>query len=107
MILRNLERQPVRTFISVLGIAFAVAVLLVGLAFIDVMEVLITQQFVVAMRQDATVNFVEPRSARATYAVEHLPGVMDVEPMRACRSACAPGRDRARSRSSGCPPNPV
>ena len=41
MILRNLERQPVRSVTSVVGIAFAVAVLLVGLAFIDVMDVLI------------------------------------------------------------------
>ena len=94
MILRNLERQPVRTFISVLGIAFAVAVLFVGFAFIDVMEVLIAQQFVVAMRQDATVNFVEPRSERAIHAVEHLPGVIDVEPMRA-----VPVRLRAGPRS--------
>ena len=45
MILRNLERQPGRTFVSVLGIAFAVAVLFVGLAFIDVMDELIDQQF--------------------------------------------------------------
>jgi putative ABC transport system permease protein len=94
MILRNLERQPVRTFISVLGIAFAVAVLFVGLAFIDVMEVLIAQQFEVAMRQDATVNFVEPRSERAIHAVERLPGVIDVEPMRA-----VPVRLRVGSRS--------
>jgi putative ABC transport system permease protein len=94
MILRNLERQPVRTFISVLGIAFAVAVLFVGLAFIDVMDVLIAQQFDVAMRQDATVNFVEPRSERAIHAVERLPGVIDVEPMRA-----VPVRLRAGSRS--------
>ena len=65
-----------------LGIAFAVAVLFVGLAFIDVMDMLIDQQFDVAMRQDATVTFVEPRSARALHDVEHLPGVMDVEPMR-------------------------
>ena len=82
MVLRNLERQPGRTFVSVVGIAFAVAVLFVGLAFIDVMDQLIAQQFDVAMRQDATVNFVEPRSGRAVHAVEHLPGVMDIEPMR-------------------------
>src|SRR6185437_15512351 len=75
MVLRNLERQPGRTFVSVVGIAFA-------LAFIDVMDELINQQFTVAMRQDATVSFVEPRSGRALHAVEHLPGVMDIEPMR-------------------------
>ena len=58
MILRNLERQPCASLTSVLGIAFAVAVLLVGLSFIDIMNMLINQQFRLAMRQDATVTFV-------------------------------------------------
>jgi putative ABC transport system permease protein len=106
MVLRNLERQPGRTLVSVIGVALAVAVLFVGLAFIDVMDVLIQQQFFVAMRQDATVNFVEPRSGRATFAVEHLPGVMSVEPIRSL-----PVRLRAGSRSrtlaiTGLPPAP-
>jgi putative ABC transport system permease protein len=82
MILRNLERQPVRTAMSVVGIAFAVAVLLVGLAFIDVLNLLMDQQFTMAMRQDATVMFAEPRSGRARHDVAHLPGVLDLEPMR-------------------------
>jgi putative ABC transport system permease protein len=83
MILRNVERAPVRSLVSITGIAFAVAVLVVGLAFLDVMDLLMNEQFQVTMRQDATVNFVEPRSASAVYAVAHLPGVMDVEPQRA------------------------
>ncbi len=82
MILRNIERQPVRSLTSIVGIAFAVAVLVVGFSFLDVMEALIDRQFGMAMRQDATLAFVEPRSARALFAVEHLPGVMTVEPMR-------------------------
>jgi putative ABC transport system permease protein len=94
MVFRNMARQPVRTLVSVTGVAFAVAVLLVGLSFIDVMDVLMRQQFDVAMRQDATVSFVEPRSARAGFAVERLPGVMDVEPMRS-----VPVRLRAGHRS--------
>jgi len=94
MILRNLERHLARTATSVIGIAFAVAVLFVGLAFIDVMDDLMEQQFVVTMRQDATVSFVEPRSARAAHAVEHLPGVMEMEPMRT-----VPARLRAGHRS--------
>jgi putative ABC transport system permease protein len=106
MVLRNLERQPGRTFVSVVGVAFAVAVLFVGLAFVDVMEVLINQQFVVAMHQDATLNFVEPRSGRAAHAVARLPGVIDVEPMRT-----VPARLRAGNRSrtlaiTGLPPTP-
>ena len=82
MVLRNLERQPVRTAVSVVGIAFAVAVLFVGLSFIDVMDVLVNQQFVLATRQDATVSFTQPRSSRAVYDVLHMPGAMDLEPMR-------------------------
>ena len=82
MVLRNLERQPVRALISVVGIAFAVAVLLVGLSFIDVMDDLIDQQFTRVMRQDATLALVEPRARRVMYDVRHLPGVLDAEPMR-------------------------
>jgi len=94
MILRNLERQPGRTLVSIIGTAFAVAILVVGLAFIDVMDVLIDHQFSVAMRQDATVSFVEPRPGRTLFELAHLPGVMDVEPIRA-----VPVRLRAGHRS--------
>lgn len=83
MVLRNIERQAGRTLLSVLGISFAVAVLLVGLAFIDVMNVLIDQQFGRMMRQDATLSFAKPRSVAALHAVARMPEVMDVEPMRA------------------------
>jgi putative ABC transport system permease protein len=82
MVSRNLERQPLRTMTSVVGIAFAVAILLVGLSFIDIMDVLINRQFTAQMRQDATLTLVEPRAARAEHDVRHLPGVMDVEPIR-------------------------
>ena len=58
------------------------------------MDVLLNEQFVMGMRQDATVTFVEPRSPRAMSAVEHLPGVMDVEPIRS-----VPVRLRAGHRS--------
>ena len=82
MILRNLERQPVRSALSVLGIAFAVAVLVIGLAFVDVMNVLLDEQFVMGMRQDATISFVRPRPPRAMSSVRHLPGVLEVQPIR-------------------------
>lgn len=82
MILRNLQRAPGRSVVSIVGISFAVAVLIVGLAFVDVMNALIHDQFELTMRQDATLAFAEPLSVKALYAVTHLPGVMDVEPQR-------------------------
>jgi putative ABC transport system permease protein len=94
MMLRNLERQPGRAAMSVLGIAFAVASLLVGLSFIDVVDSLIEQQFTRVMRQDATLAFVQPRGRDVLADVRHLPGVMDIEPMRV-----VPVRLRAGARS--------
>jgi putative ABC transport system permease protein len=82
MILRNVTGHPFRASASVLGIGFAVAILMVGLVFVDAMDRLIEMQFWVTERQDATVNFVEPRSADARYALTHLPGVVAVEPVR-------------------------
>ncbi len=82
MVLRNVQRQPGRTFSSVVGIAFAVAMLIVGLFFIDAIDELLDVQFNVAQRQDITVTFVEPASARALYEITHLPGVIYTEPTR-------------------------
>jgi putative ABC transport system permease protein len=82
MVLRNIERQPARAAASVIGIGFACAVLVVGFSFVDMMDVLIDQQFVQSMRQDVSISFVEPRSVRALHDVQHLPGVMEVEPVR-------------------------
>jgi putative ABC transport system permease protein len=106
MILRNLERQPVRSISSVVGIAFAVAVLFVGLAFIDVMDRLINEQFILGMRQDATLTFAEPRSSRATSDVKHLPGVMDVEAMRSVPVRLRSGPRTRTLAISGLPPSP-
>ena len=106
MILRNLERQPVRTGLSVLGIGFAVAVLLVGLCFIDIINLLMDQQFTMSMRQDATVSFVQPRSGRVEYDVEHLPGVMDFEPMRAVPARLRVGQRTRTLAITGLPPAP-
>lgn len=94
MVLRNIERQPFRALMSITGIALAVSVLFVGMSFLDVMERLIDDQFNRAMRQDATVAFVRPRSSGAFHEVQRLPGVLEVEPLRA-----VPARLRAGHRS--------
>ncbi len=106
MVLRNLERQPLRALASVVGIAFGGAILLIGFGFIDAMEVLIARQFNDGMRQDVTVTFVEPRSSAAMHSMAALPGVMSVEPMRAVPARLRVG---ARSRTlalTGLEPDP-
>ena len=83
MVLRNVERQPLRAGLSTLGIAAAGAVLVIGFSFLDVMQLLIDEQFSRAMRQDVTIGFATPRPADAAHAVARLPGVFEVEPQRA------------------------
>ena len=94
MIVRTIERQPVKSAASVVGLAFAVGVLFVGLAFFDVMNALIDEQFSNTLRQDAILTFVEPRAGRVTHDVVHLPGVLDIEVSR-----IVPARLRAGTRS--------
>jgi len=82
MVLRHLVRRPLRAVMSVAGISVAVAVLMFGLLFIDVIDRLIVMQFFTVERQHATVTFAQPRSARAVLGLARLPGVLDVEPQR-------------------------
>jgi putative ABC transport system permease protein len=94
MILRNLSRQPVRASLSIVGIGFAAAMMVVGMFSPDAIDTLIDVQFHMSRRQDLTLNFVQVVSSRALHEVERLPGVLAVEPSRS-----VPVRLSAGSRS--------
>ena len=94
MILRNLQRQPVRAGLSSLGVAFAVAMLILGMFSLDAIEALLDMQYNISQRQDFTLAFVEPKSGRALHELAHLPGVLAVEPLR-----LAPATLRSRHRT--------
>ncbi len=82
MVLRNVERQPFRAAASIVGIALACAIVMVGFVFVDALEQMTVTQFTVVDRGSLTLNFFEPRSADTLYALQKLPGVMSVEPVR-------------------------
>ena len=82
MILRNLDRQPVRALLTVIGIACACAILVLGLFFGDSMDLIMRVQYGLAERQDMTVTFVEPTSTESVLELAHLPGVVWAEPFR-------------------------
>ena len=105
MVLRNVLRHPFRAGASIFGIGFAVAILMVGLVFVDAMERLIATQFWVAERQDVTVNFVEPRSADARHALARLPGVVAVEPQRTVAARIRSGHRERYLAITGVPTN--
>ena len=82
MILRQIERRPLRSLLSCLGIALAVAVLVLGYFSVDALDYVMESQFELAEREDLTVSLVEPRSSRALSDLESLPGVRHCEPFR-------------------------
>jgi putative ABC transport system permease protein len=95
MVIRNIARHPLRAAASVFGIAFAVAILMIGFVFNGAIDRLIVTQFWEAERQDVTINYVEPHSSTAQYALARLPGVMAVEPQRSVAARIRSGhRDR-------------
>lgn len=94
MILRNLQRQPLRAAFSIIGISLAGAVMVVGTFTLDAIDWMLDLQFNVAQRQDMTVTFYQPASARAFHEIRSLEGVLTAEPMRT-----VPVRLRAGHRS--------
>jgi putative ABC transport system permease protein len=82
MILRHLERQPVKALLSCFGIALAAAILVVGSFMKDSLDLVMELQFEKSQRQDMMLTLVEPASAEALDSMKHLPGVRHLEPFR-------------------------
>ncbi|MCA9190325.1 MAG: ABC transporter permease [Planctomycetales bacterium] len=82
MILRQVERRPLSSLFSVLGIAAAAAILLMGNFSPDAIDYLINFQFRTAQRHDIQVTFKEDVSREAIFDLQHLPGVQAVEALR-------------------------
>lgn len=82
IILRNLERKPMQSLLSIVGIALSVALLVTGGFSQDALQYLMDAQFRTVQRDDATIVFNEPRPARTRYEVRQLPGVLYAEPFR-------------------------
>jgi putative ABC transport system permease protein len=79
MILRNLERGPLKAILSCLGIAMAVAVLILGSFMEDALDYIIDFQFRRAQRQDVMLTFLEPTKGKVRREVQQLPGVLKAE----------------------------
>lgn len=83
MILRHLERRPIQALLTSVGIAMAVAMLVMGNFMEDTVDHVMNFQFFQVHRQDMMVAFVEPTTGKVVHDIEHLPGVLAVEPFRA------------------------
>lgn len=103
MILRHIERRPVKSLFSSLGMALAVAILMLGRFSADSLDYILDVQFGVQQRQDLIVSFVEPTSMAALFEVQHLPGVMHAEPQRVVAVKLTHGHIERRAIVHGLP----
>ena len=83
MILRNIERRPVKALLSITGVALSAAILVMGGFWSDAVDFMVVFQFQRAQRDDLTVYFREAISEKSLYSLNSLPGVTYSEPFRA------------------------
>jgi len=103
MIARSVARRPGRALLTSLGIAGATAIVLAGSFWWDAIRYILDVQFRQIQREDVTVAFNRPVPARALGELAHLPGVMQVEGLRAVSAVLSAGNKRRRVEVLGLP----
>ncbi len=82
MIIRHLARGPVRTLLTVLGLATACGLVAFSGFQRDAIDYMTRFHFELQDRSDLTVTFLEPVSGRVVQELSRRPGVQSVEPFR-------------------------
>ncbi len=105
MVIRDLERRPLRALLTTFGIASAVAVMISGTWWRDSVDYLLDVELFMRNRQDVSVALTEPASAAALYELARLPGVLRAEPDRIVPVRISNGHRRYRTSLVGMTPD--
>ena len=105
LVVRKLERRPIKSLLTCLGISLAVAVMILGSFMLDAVDYAIQSQYFVAMREDLNVIFVEPSGSSTLHAIAGLPGVRTCEPFRAIPARLRSGSHMRRVEVLGLMPD--
>ena len=82
MVLRTMERRPLRTGLTIFGIAVAMAIVITGAFWRDTIVVLMNTQFKEVLRGDVSIALMEATPARIQHELAKLPHVTAVEGAR-------------------------
>lgn len=82
MMLRTMQRRPLRTLLTIAGIAASMAIVISGTFWRDTIDLLLHSQFRLVLRGDVIVSLVEVSPASATRDMARLPKVTSVEGSR-------------------------
>jgi len=94
LILRHIIRWPGRSFLTSLGIALGMAIMVGAQGSHDAIERMISMQFDLVSRQDLTVSFAEPQNRSILHEIAAQDGVMTVEPFLALPATISLGHHR-------------
>jgi putative ABC transport system permease protein len=101
MIVRNMVRRPWRTGLSIVGMAAAMAIVILGHFVRDAIEEIERSAFSLALRGDLIVSMIEPVHDDARHALARLPGVIAVESGREAAVRLRHGHVEERARIQG------
>jgi len=82
MILRHIERKPLKSLLTTLGISMACATMMIGGFQEGAIKQMVEVQFGMSQRGDLTVIYTEPTSQASLYSLQSLAGVEHVEGIR-------------------------
>lgn len=82
MVLRHTWRHPKRTFLSLLGLSLAVAVLILGSFMQDAIYGLFDTMFTESKKYDVQVTFIEPQHPATLYELQSIEGIHEVNLIR-------------------------
>ena len=82
MIFRHVLRFPFRSIFTIIGISFAIGLMIMSLFFIDSVNSAIETHFFTAKRQSMTVFFIERSDSKIENEIKNFPGVLKTEPVR-------------------------
>lgn len=82
MILRHLERRPLKSALTTLGISMAFGIMMVGGFQEGAINYMIEVQYKLSQREDMMALFAEPRSKEALYSLKSIPGIEHAEGIR-------------------------
>ncbi len=105
MIMRQLERKPVKSLLSVIGIAMACGVMVVGNFQKGAIDYMVDVQFRLSQLEDLAVTFTEPSAYNAIYALDNIPGVNYAEGIRSVAVRFVNGQRKYRTSITGIDPD--
>lgn len=106
MVLRTMERRPLRTGLTIFGIAVAMAIVITGAFWRDSIAVLMDTQFNQVLRGDVSIGLIEATPARVQHEMAKLPHVTAVEGARTVSARLVNAHHTWRGAIQGKPQQP-